>query len=358
MFDSTLNLFLESAYNNAGVQGFGKQYKPDMEGIEEIRTENLKESFLLESAVLKASTQSTIYRSQGNLSEAVALQESVFTNIFDKIKALIIKMWNRIKDFFKSVKLFFDKLIMKESKFASTYKNEILKIASVEIEGYDVSPDALTVKACWDKAEALINTQKKFVEDAKKVAVAAKNGADASSEVDKIKGKLKSTQDLKDTIANDTVNATADSFKKEVLNKLGLDATTTVKYTGSDIHTILSGLSKNLSKISDDEKEANSAYKDAVKSVDEIAKNLKADENNKDKTAAYTVVKSMGTTVAGQCKELLNFVNTVAGARTTAYKTEASQAKKAAYKGMTDAKKKNVNESFDFDTFYNALIGR
>ncbi|MEI2418939.1 hypothetical protein V6O07_01595, partial [Arthrospira platensis SPKY2] len=385
-----LDFINESSFmytNGEGVsinEGFGNSYAPDMEGILEIERENLEESAILDTAILVSGHQQAILVSQGNLSEATALSEGMFDSIFGKIKQLVTSMWKRMQDFFKSVKLYFDKVVAKEGKFAETYKDEISKISNVKVEGYDFKFD-LTIADAWKKAETAIlgerNKLTNVIADLGKMKVDKNNSSEANKKaageaMGTMKGNLLTSAQLKDNVSKDIIGSDAKGFKTAVSKAFGITPKQIeVTYSGSELLKILTGLNARLNDIDADKRETDVAYRQVLKEIDNISTQAEkaASGSGKATTDAYksqaSKIKSVCAGLASSAKDLLNFVNQIAGIKAGCYKKEASQAKVAAYKGIASMRKegnkddkndkgKKVNESMSFDDIWASLAGK
>ena len=359
-----MDLLLESTKlkcsDDTELEGFGEEYSPDEEGMAEIEEKNLEESFALDSALLlTANTYAKLLR-EGKEEEAETLQENVVKNFFGKVKALILKMWNRIKDFFKSVKLYFQSLVQSGSKFAEQYEEEIKAISSVTIEGYNYKLDE-SVKAIWDE----------YVKDSKLLEY-IKNVEDSLNKLkseDDNKAYIKGIDEKKVKEQTNGVQALIKSCEDKKYNRKFIQLTlgrtakpVQVTYNGSQLYKILTSLNEKLNQVSKDQMDVDKCYKEALDIIKKIETKLSSLGDDTKVSAVSKNINAVGTIV----KKILDAVNLAAGIKNSCLKDEVAQAKKAAYKGIAEArkstkntkdKKKVVNASFDVSELYKDLLG-
>lgn len=336
---NALELLTESSLTIGGGSSVNKNYTPGIEGVMEMMSENQEDSFKLQTALMIAAHQRQVCLAEGVVDKAEMLTENVFKNVFDKVKDLFQKMWNRLKEFFNGVRTYFDKLFMNERKFAEKYKDQIKKISSVSIEGYDLKVDNITVQGAWGK---VVPKAKAYFDKVHKPLTV--------DTLKSVKKELPTAAEFKDEASKAVLGVTAADFKSEVLKVMGFQPKKTdVKYSGSEILNIISNSNTVINDIKKDEAEANKAYQEAIKAVEDAKKtyNTLAGSAEGDAKSVASGQASALNTVLDYYKTGLDLVNQIAGYRISAHKKNCKQAKAAAYKGIADGRKeaKKLDES-------------
>lgn len=301
LLNENTEMFVEAT--NIGIQ-------PNMEGIMQINTEALQESFLLEASLVKVSNQTII-----NEGTAV-LSENVFRNVYDKIAEIIKKMWAKVKEFFANLRTYFEKMVMAEGKFADKYENEIKGISSVKVEGFKLNPEAILPGTVWSKIQGT------------KVAFDS------------------NTSSLLDKVSMDLVGKPAKQFKQGLSAKMGYKVKPEdITLSGAQIHGILSGLNGKINDLKKLQDATDKSYTEALKAA-EAAKKEAANSEAKDADAKSAKKDAISETTKriNLLKDGLKLVNTTVGMIAGAYKYEAKLAKKAAYKGIAEGRKGSGKE--------------
>lgn len=306
-----LNMLTESlVHGTETVEASNYGITPDMAGIMQINNESAEDSFLLESAMIMASTRILC---EGT--DVEALQEGVVKNAFDKIKEIIKKMWAKIKEFFKGVRTFFDRVVLNSKKFGEKYEDQIKAVKSVTIEGQNYNPSGLKLDSdIWSKADGYIKS------------IAYNN------------------KDIKEAEARDNMLSAITSdknIKKFCSEKVGIKpAKTNVTFSGSDLLTAMKEVNSSINIIKAEESAVDKLYSTALSKIEEIKKQKESQENKTE--YAKSAIRVAGIK-ANLVKEAMNLVNTATGIKIGAVKAMAGQAKTAAYKGIAqnkaDAKK-------------------
>ncbi|MEI2420746.1 hypothetical protein V6O07_10775, partial [Arthrospira platensis SPKY2] len=220
-------------------------------------------------------------------------------------------MLAKMKEFYKNLRLYFDKAFQKESKFAETYKDEIAKISNVEIDGQDIDPENIKLLSLWN----LI-----------------KNASDG------IKSADEDTTKLKNGVTNSFAKVDAKQFKQGLMTLAGFKPKTVrVSMNGSKIAQYLTNLNASINAVKADEDAVMKSYNNALSEVDKAAKEFEktAKETKSDsEKKANEKGSKIATKKAELIKDCLGLLNTAAGVKAGCYKTLAKQAKMAAYKGI------------------------
>lgn len=326
---NALDLLTESSLNMS--TNTSANYEPGIEGVLEMMSENQNDSFKLQTALMMVAHQRQVCLAEGATDEAELLAENVFKNVFDKVKELFQKMWNRLKEFFKGVRTYFDKLFMNERKFAEKYKTQIQAIKSVSIEGYDLKINDITVQGAWGKVEP---KAKAYFGKVHKPLTA--------EQLKSVKKDLPTAAEFKDEASKAVVGVPASQFKAEILKIMGFQPKKTdVKYTGSEIMAVIANSNTVINDIKKDESEADKAYQEAIKAVEDAKKTyntLAGSSEGEGKSVASGQASALNT-VLDYYKTGLDLVNQIAGYRISAHKKNCKQAKTAAYKGIADGRK-------------------
>lgn len=321
MFD--LNMLSESlVHGTETVEASNCGITPDMAGILQINNESAEDSFLLESAIILASAK---ILSEGT--DVEALQEGVIKNVFDKIKEIVKKMWAKIKEFFKGVRMFFDKIALNSKKFAEKYEKQIKEVKSVTIEGQDYKPENLSVDEIWKNgSKAVISNTMGGITKGEAV-----KEADVRSEI------------VKAICHNGT------DVKKYCLEKMNVKpAKTNITFSGSELLTQMKEINTYINDVKAEEKAVDKLYTECLSNIDRAKKD--AEKNSKDDSNSDDDRKSSGKQAkvhamrANLMKEVMNYVNTAAGVKIQVYKSAAGQAKTAAYKGIAENRKASSKE--------------
>ena len=304
LLNENTELFVEAT--NIGIE-------PSMVGIHEINKTMLEESMELESSMVYTATK--LLLNEGASEILLEENKNVFKNIFAKLKSIVMKMWAKMKEFFKNVKLFFQSLVQKGSKFAENYKDEINAISTVKIEGQKIDPSAIKIQTMFSTAETKAN---------------------AIKEDDK-------TQDVLDKISETLVKQPSKSFRKGCAALLGYTPKPVeITYTGSQIMGILSKLNNLLNDVNKDSLEVDGAYKATISEINSEMSNTSdalEKEENEDKIKELKAKNKIASNKCSILKSALGLVNTAAGLKISALKLQASQAQKAAYKGIAESRK-------------------
>ncbi len=98
-----------------------------MESVEELH-EIFLESYNYEQAELAAATEGVAL--EGSQYEAVA--EAATNGIFAKVKEFFVKLWNKVKAFFREVRKYLDAIFMSGKDFVIKYKKEINRLDNLK----------------------------------------------------------------------------------------------------------------------------------------------------------------------------------------------------------------------------------
>lgn len=256
-----------------------------MESIEELH-EIFLESYNYEQADLAAATEGVAL--EGSQYEAVA--EAAVKGMFAKIKEFFVKMWNKVKAFFHSVKRYIDSLVMSGKDFVKKYGKEIQKLdnikdLTVKMFEYDddyindipdfnmdseVADQVSDVQKYIDKAETLTkdqnldtkNSGKTISELEAKIAEYRADNVDDTIISDGTDGKCKSADDYSEFLFGLFRNGAKNSDDKEDRD-----------LTKSDIEKFVSALEKSDSKgVSKYASNADKMYTKAINLVDKAEK--------------------------------------------------------------------------------------
>lgn len=333
---------LNENVNPSTVQGLGESYEPGMVGLLEMEQDNMRDGFILESALLVASSRHAQLISEGASTQAENLSENMFKTAYNKIVELLKKMWARMKDFFKNVRLFFDKLAMKESKFVEKYEKEISQITKVKVSGYKFDFSKLTVGGAWTNIKKVIDTEKGRISEL--------DGKDKAA-IDKLK--VTEGDKFKDALAGAVVSgAKAGTLDKKIQQAFGMkEGKGEVEYNGTTLVKILKGLGEAKNVVNEEQEGVDDAYKAAIDEVEKL------EDDNKEKDGATFASK-----IASNVKLGADFINKVAGIKIALLKKECGQAKAAAYKGIAADRKSNtkkmnsVSESFEVGDILGSIL--
>lgn len=308
-----LNMLTESlVHGTETVEASNYGITPDMAGIMQINNESAEDSFLLESAMIMASTRILC---EGT--DVEALQEGVVKNAFDRIKEIVKKMWAKIKEFFKGVRTFIDKMVMNSKKFAEKYEDQIKAVKTVTIEGQDYKPENLNITSdIWKPASSYVTgSELSYTDKSIKEAEAR----------DKMLSKITSDKNI----------------KKFCLDKMNVKpAKTNVSFSGSDLLSAMKEVNNSTNTIKQEESDIDKLYSAALSEIEKAKKDAGNSEENKEYNKGKARVAGIK---ASLIKDAMTQVNTAAGLKISVIKSMAGQAKTAAYKGIAqnkaDAKK-------------------
>lgn len=303
-----INMLTESlVHGTETVEASNCGITPDMAGILQINNESAEDSFLLESAMILANAR---ILSEGN--EVEALQEGVVKNAFDRIKEIVKKMWAKIKEFFKGVRTFFDKIVMSSKSFAEKYETQIKAVKSVTIEGQDYKPENLKISNdIWKPASSYVTGSE----------LADYNKTIKESEArDAMLSKITSDKNI----------------KKFCLEKMNIKpAKTNVTFSGSELLSAMKEVNSSINTIKAEESEIDKLYSTALSEIEKAKKDAEGAKDNKEYNKNKARVAGIR---ASLIKDAMNQVNTATGLKIGAIKSMAGQAKTAAYKGIAQNK--------------------
>ena len=210
--------------------------------------------------------------------------EGVLGDFASKIKAFLLKIWEKIKALFKHALMIFDSYSKTDKEFVNKYKQQLSKSAVKDLsdfvfKGYSYS------NLTENKVGAAITV----IDNAKGVGeAAAGSGADVdykklnddfSDHMEKLRGEIVGA------ISKDPGSLTADEFNKELYTALRGDMEEKEELDDIDVHTLMNELSTS----AEAKKTANRAFRDSKKAIDKAIKD--AEKNERTQTKENVPVK-------------------------------------------------------------------
>ena len=316
----------------------------------EIYTENFYEAGL-QIAYETAVNQHNLMKAIG-IQELAAIEETgeeiVYEavnvkGIIDKMKAAIMKLWNKIKSLVAKFAAKFQSYGGDDKKFINRYKKQILmgSAKGLEVKGYNYTPDALTVSDAVSKglnteaakaAKAVMGgatgtkVNKDDFEDKMRGAILGKGSLDASEFSKELKAVYRSGEDSPETLEN--IN------KGELVAFLSSGTDKTIKTIKADLTT--------------QEKE----YNKAIKQLNDLEKKLlKEKPADGDKYAAA----SEGLANISDANQVfttgMSLIQLVHSARMKAFNDKRHQCKSICSKII--GRKEPKNESYGYEDYDN-----
>lgn len=263
--------------------------------------------------------------------------------IIDKMKAAIMKLWNKIKSLVAKFAAKFQSYGGDDKKFVDRYKKQILmgSAKGLEVKGYNYTPDALTAKDAKfkvlateagkqansvfaGKTETKIN--KDDYEDKMRGAIVGQKSLDASEFSKELKAKFRDGEEKPITIEN--------------INK------------GDIVAFLSSGTDKAIKAIKDDLTAQEKQYNDAIKGLNDLQKKIldkkkpTGDEFTADSTALSNITDANQVFTTG-----MSLVQLVHSARMKAFNDKRHQCKSICSKII--GRKEPKNESYGYEDYDN-----
>lgn len=316
----------------------------------EIYTENFYEAGL-QIAYETAVNQHNLMKAIG-IQELAALEETgeeiVYEavnvkGIIDKMKAAIMKLWNKIKALVAKFAAKFQSFGGDDKKFINRYKKQILmgSTKGLEVKGYNFTTDALTVsdavskglstdaaKAAKDVMGGATGTKvnKDDFEDKMRGAILGKGSLDASEFSKELKAVYRSGEDSPQTLEN--------------INK------------GEIVAFLSSGTDKSIKAIKADLTTQEKEYNNAIKKLNDLEKKLlKEKPADGDKYAAA----SEGLANISDANQVfttgMSLIQLVHSARMKAFNDKRHQCKSICSKII--GRKEPKNESYGYEDYDN-----
>ena len=316
----------------------------------EIYTENFYEAGL-QIAYETAVNQHNLMKAIG-IQELAALEETgeeiVYEavnvkGIIDKMKAAIMKLWNKIKALVAKFAAKFQSFGGDDKKFINRYKKQILmgSAKGLEVKGYNFTTDALTVSDAVSKG---LNT------DAAKAAKAVMGGATGTKVnkddfEDKMRGAI---------LGKGSLDASEFSKELKAVYRSGEDSPQTLENInkGELVAFLSSGTDKSIKAIKADLTTQEKEYNNAIKKLNDLEKKLlKEKPADGDKYAAA----SEGLANISDANQVfttgMSLVQLVHSARMKAFNDKRHQCKSICSKII--GRKEPKNESYGYEDYDN-----
>lgn len=316
----------------------------------EIYTENFYEAGL-QIAYETAVNQHNLMKAIG-IQELAAIEETgeeiVYEavnvkGIIDKMKAAIMKLWNKIKSLVAKFAAKFQSYGGDDKKFIDRYKKQILmgSAKGLEVKGYNYTPDALTVSDAVAKG---LNTE------AAKAAKAVMGGAtDTKVNKDDFEDKMRGA-----ILGKGSLDASEFSKELKAVYRGGEDSPETLENInkGEIVAFLSSGTDKAIKKIKDDLKTQEKEYNNAIKKLNDLEKKLlKEKPADGDKYAAA----SEGLANIADANQVfttgMSLIQLVHSARMKAFNDKRHQCKSICSKII--GRKEPKNESYGYEDYDN-----
>ena len=316
----------------------------------EIYTENFYEAGL-QIAYETAVNQHNLMKAIG-IQELAALEETgeeiVYEavnvkGIIDKMKAAIMKLWNKIKALVAKFAAKFQSFGGDDKKFINRYKKQILmgSAKGLEVKGYNFTTDALTVSDAVSKG---LNT------DAAKAAKAVMGGATGTKVnkddfEDKMRGAI---------LGKGSLDASEFSKELKAVYRSGEDSPQTLENInkGELVAFLSSGTDKSIKAIKADLTTQEKEYNNAIKKLNDLEKKLlKEKPADGDKYAAA----SEGLANISDANQVfttgMSLIQLVHSARMKAFNDKRHQCKSICSKII--GRKEPKNESYGYEDYDN-----
>lgn len=316
----------------------------------EIYTENFYEAGL-QIAYETAVNQHNLMKAIG-IQELAALEETgeeiVYEavnvkGIIDKMKAAIMKLWNKIKALVAKFAAKFQSFGGDDKKFINRYKKQILmgSAKGLEVKGYNFTTDALTVSDAVSKG---LNT------DAAKAAKAVMGGAtDTKVNKDDFEDKMRGA-----ILGKGSLDASEFSKELKAVYRSGEDSPQTLENInkGELVAFLSSGTDKSIKAIKADLTTQEKEYNNAIKKLNDLEKKLlKEKPADGDKYAAA----SEGLANISDANQVfttgMSLIQLVHSARMKAFNDKRHQCKSICSKII--GRKEPKNESYGYEDYDN-----
>lgn len=316
----------------------------------EIYTENFYEAGL-QIAYETAVNQHNLMKAIG-IQELAALEETgeeiVYEavnvkGIIDKMKAAIMKLWNKIKALVAKFAAKFQSFGGDDKKFINRYKKQILmgSAKGLEVKGYNYTPDALTVSDAVSKG---LGTE------AAKAAKAVMGGAtDTKVNKDDFEDKMRGA-----ILGKGSLDASEFSKELKAIYRGGEDSPETLENInkGEIVAFLSSGTDKAIKAIKGDLTTQEKEYNNAIKKLNDLEKKLlKEKPADGDKYAAA----SEGLANISDANQVfttgMSLIQLVHSARMKAFNDKRHQCKSICSKII--GRKEPKNESYGYEDYDN-----
>lgn len=316
----------------------------------EIYTENFYEAGL-QIAYETAVNQHNLMKAIG-IQELAALEETgeeiVYEavnvkGIIDKMKAAIMKLWNKIKALVAKFAAKFQSFGGDDKKFINRYKKQILmgSAKGLEVKGYNFTTDALTVSDAVSKG---LNTE------AAKAAKAVMGGAtDTKVNKDDFEDKMRGA-----ILGKGSLDASEFSKELKAVYRSGEDSPQTLENInkGEIVAFLSSGTDKSIKAIKADLTTQEKEYNNAIKKLNDLEKKLlKEKPADGDKYAAA----SEGLANISDANQVfttgMSLIQLVHSARMKAFNDKRHQCKSICSKII--GRKEPKNESYGYEDYDN-----
>lgn len=316
----------------------------------EIYTENFYEAGL-QIAYETAVNQHNLMKAIG-IQELAAIEETgeeiVYEavnvkGIIDKMKAAIMKLWNKIKSLVAKFAAKFQSYGGDDKKFVDRYKKQILmgSAKGLEVKGYNFTTDALTVSDAVAKG---LNTE------AAKAAKAVMGGAtDTKVNKDDFEDKMRGA-----ILGKGSLDASEFSKELKAVYRSGEDSPETLENInkGELVAFLSSGTDKSIKAIKADLTTQEKEYNNAIKKLNDLEKKLlKEKPADGDKYAAA----SEGLANISDANQVfttgMSLIQLVHSARMKAFNDKRHQCKSICSKII--GRKEPKNESYGYEDYDN-----
>lgn len=316
----------------------------------EIYTENFYEAGL-QIAYETAVNQHNLMKAIG-IQELAAIEETgeeiVYEavnvkGIIDKMKAAIMKLWNKIKSLVAKFAAKFQSFGGDDKKFINRYKKQILmgSAKGLEVKGYNFTTDALTVSDAVSKG---LNTE------AAKAAKAVMGGAtDTKVNKDDFEDKMRGA-----ILGKGSLDASEFSKELKAVYRNGEDSPETLENInkGELVAFLSSGTDKSIKAIKADLTTQEKEYNNAIKKLNDLEKKLlKEKPADGDKYAKA----SEGLANISDANQVfttgMSLIQLVHSARMKAFNDKRHQCKSICSKII--GRKEPKNESYEYEDYDN-----
>lgn len=316
----------------------------------EIYTENFYEAGL-QIAYETAVNQHNLMKAIG-IQELAAIEETgeeiVYEavnvkGIIDKMKAAIMKLWNKIKSLVAKFAAKFQSFGGDDKKFINRYKKQILmgSAKGLEVKGYNFTTDALTVSDAVAKG---LNTE------AAKAAKAVMGGAtDTKVNKDDFEDKMRGA-----ILGKGSLDASEFSKELKAVYRNGEDSPETLENInkGELVAFLSSGTDKSIKAIKADLTTQEKEYNNAIKKLNDLEKKLlKEKPADGDKYAKA----SEGLANISDANQVfttgMSLIQLVHSARMKAFNDKRHQCKSICSKII--GRKEPKNESYEYEDYNN-----
>lgn len=316
----------------------------------EIYTENFYEAGL-QIAYETAVNQHNLMKAIG-IQELAAIEETgeeiVYEavnvkGIIDKMKAAIMKLWNKIKSLVAKFAAKFQSFGGDDKKFINRYKKQILmgSAKGLEVKGYNYTPDALTVSDAVSKG---LGTE------AAKAAKAVMGGAtDTKVNKDDFEDKMRGA-----ILGKGSLDASEFSKELKAIYRGGEDSPETLENInkGELVAFLSSGTDKAIKAIKGDLTTQEKEYNNAIKKLNDLEKKLLKE---KPADGAKYAAASEGLANISDANQVfttgMSLIQLVHSARMKAFNDKRHQCKSICSKII--GRKEPKNESYGYEDYDN-----